>query len=153
MRSCRLPTGSPPGGSVWVRKWRGSRGWLGTSWSATAGISTASALTIAVGRWRWYSSDMSEEKPSWPISSSAYRPPSGLRNWVWRLRGTSPTERENGIGPPPPLRSILVRCKITGLSQRRRRDPPYRTFRCALATMETVVAVLWAAVGGAHEFP
>ena len=38
-------------------------------------------------------SEESAEKPSTPMSSSAYSPPSGSRNWVWRFRGISPTWR------------------------------------------------------------
>ena len=37
--------------------------------------------------------DKAPEKPSTPINSSVYRPPSGRRNWVCRLRGISPTLR------------------------------------------------------------
>src|SRR3712207_7583946 len=66
-----------------------------TLFRSTGGGSNASAATIAVGRCRWYSSEESEEKPSCPISSSAYSPPSGRRNWVCRLGGDRKSTRLN----------------------------------------------------------
>src|SRR3954451_9288341 len=78
----RPRTGSAPvAASLWVWKWRGLSGGLATL-ALTGARSNASAARIAVGGYRWYSSDESLEKPSWPISSSAYREPSGWRNWV-----------------------------------------------------------------------
>ena len=91
MRTERPVTTSSPSGSLWVRKCLGSKGFAG--FKATSDVPLEAARTIAVGSERWYSSEESEENPSSPISSSAYRLPSGCRNCVWRLRGTSPTER------------------------------------------------------------
>jgi len=71
-----------------VRGCRGVRGRFGVSDRQSSDTVTAS--TIAVGWCRWYSSAESEENPCTPISSSACRPPCGVRNWVCRLRGIFP---------------------------------------------------------------
>src|SRR3954463_10363543 len=85
-----------PGKRSCSLRWRGIRGLFGVvDWS---GSSQGRASTIAEGMPRWYSSEESEEKPSSPISSSEYSPPSGRRNWVCRFGGTSPTCRECAIG-------------------------------------------------------
>src|SRR5215475_10953224 len=70
IRCCRPRIGSAPvASSLWVWKWRGFSGRFAVR--VHDGGSYSSADTIAVGRKRWYNNEESDEKPSWPISSSA----------------------------------------------------------------------------------
>ncbi len=58
-----------------------------------SGSSQARLSTIADGMAQWYSKAESDEKPSAPINSSWYSPPSGARNWVCRFGGIRPAVR------------------------------------------------------------
>jgi hypothetical protein len=69
-RCARPTTVSCPGRpALCVRRCRGLRGRLAVR--DQAGGSNSVAARIAVGGYSWYRSDESDEKPSWPMSSSA----------------------------------------------------------------------------------
>ena len=75
-----------------------------------------------VGGARWYSSELRPVKPSTPNSSSAYRPPSGARCWVWRVGGTEPPrDVVHGDWPPRGEEASLGRAGTAG--PLRRVDP------------------------------